>query len=100
MAPFSQPHGSMALRSFRDSRGVLWQVWDTLPEKIVSNTLEGGWLTFQREGEKRRLAPIPLYWANAPDEELRNLLERARPVGAAGASSAGAEPDRPEDTRR
>ena len=86
----------MALRDFRDSRGELWHVWDTLPAKVVSNTLEGGWLTFQREGEKRRLAPIPLYWANAPDEELRQLLERARPVGPAGGVPASAEPPRPE----
>jgi hypothetical protein len=71
----------MALRTFTDARGAAWQAWDTLPEKLVSNTLEGGWLTFQREGEKRRLAPIPLYWATASEEELRKLLDRARPVG-------------------
>ena len=86
----------MPLRKFHDARGVAWQAWDTLPEKIVSNTLEGGWLTFQCEGEKRRLAPIPLYWANASDEELRALLERARPVRPFGESAADAESPRPE----
>lgn len=70
----------MPLRQFTDERGVDWQVWDTLPEKLVSNTLEGGWLTFEAIGEKRRLAPIPLYWAKASDEELRTLLGRARVV--------------------
>ena len=75
----------MPLRHLIDSRGVEWQVWDTLPGKVVSNTLEGGWLTFQSPEEKRRLAPIPLYWANAPDDELRALLERARPVSGIAA---------------
>lgn len=86
----------MALRTFRDASGVAWQVWDTLPEKIVSNTLEGGWLTFQCEGEKRRIAPIPLYWANASDEELRALLARARRVAPAGGTAVDAGFDRPE----
>ena len=81
----------MALRTFRDADGSLWQAWDTLPEKIVSNTLEGGWLTFQREGEKRRLAPIPLYWANASDDELRVLL--------VGGAAAEADAERTEGPR-
>ena len=86
----------MPLRHFTDPRGVDWQVWDTLPEKIVSNTLEGGWLTFQSENEKRRLAPIPLYWANAPDEELRGLLARARVVAGTLAPSAEVDSPRPD----
>lgn len=89
----------MALRTFRDADGSLWQAWDTLPEKIVSNTLEGGWVTFQREGEKRRLAPIPLYWANASDDELRVLLARAKPVGPVGGAAAEADAERPEGPR-
>jgi hypothetical protein len=86
----------MPLRQFTDSRGVEWQVWDTLPEKVVSNTLEGGWLTFQSEEEKRRLAPIPLYWANAPDGELRAMLDRARPVSGIAAVLPGTERRSPE----
>lgn len=86
----------MPLRSFTDARGVAWQAWDTLPEKLVSNTLEGGWLTFQSEDEKRRLAPIPLYWATAPDEELRELLSRARVVGQPAYLRTDTEPPRPE----
>ena len=85
----------MPLRTFTDARGVEWRVWDTLPEKLVSNTLEGGWLTFEREGEKRRLAPIPLYWANAPDDDLRALLARARPVGGPARSAADADAPSP-----
>ena len=86
----------MALRSFTDQRGVDWQVWDTLPEKLVSNTLEGGWLTFQSGDEKRRLAPIPLYWATAPEDQLRELLARARPVGPPTVARPEPEPPRPD----
>ena len=57
-----------------------WQIWDTTPAKQVSHTLEAGWLTFESHGEKRRLAPVPLYWLSASDEELRALLDRAQPV--------------------
>jgi hypothetical protein len=70
----------MALRSFQDADGVEWQVWDTIPAKLVSTTYEGGWLTFQSAAEKRRLAPIPLYWMNADVEELSRLLRKAKPV--------------------
>ena len=57
-----------------------WQIWDTTPAKQVSQTLEGGWLTFESAEEKRRLAPVPLYWLSAPDDELRGLLAQAQPV--------------------
>jgi len=70
----------MALRTFEDAAGVEWQVWDTIPAKLVTTTYEGGWLTFQSVAEKRRLAPIPLYWASADKEELNRLLRKAKPV--------------------
>ena len=70
----------MAHRKFRDRDDREWEVWDTIPSTLVRTTLEGGWLTFQAKGEKRRLAPIPLYWATASDEELGRMLERAKPA--------------------
>lgn len=70
----------MGHRTIRDRQGLEWQIWDTTPAKQVSQTLEAGWLTFESHGEKRRLAPVPLYWLNATDEELLSLLERALPV--------------------
>ena len=70
----------MGHRTIRDARGQEWQIWDTTPAKQVSQTLEAGWLTFESEGDKRRLAPVPLYWVNASDDELLALLERAQPV--------------------
>ena len=72
----------MGHRTIRDEQGVEWQVWDTTPAKQVSQTLEGGWLTFESRTEKRRLAPVPLYWLSAEERELLELLGRARPVQA------------------
>lgn len=70
----------MAHRTFRDANGREWEAWDVVPTKWVGPTLEGGWLAFQSGAERRRLAPLPLYWATAPDEELREMLRRAKPV--------------------
>ena len=90
----------MALREFRDERGREWTVWDvypTLAERRHRNAgpppgirerrrfverrtrldarMSGGWLTFEsRDGERRRLAPIPAIpggWEHAPDDQLR-----------------------------
>ena len=72
----------MALRNFTDSHGVEWTVWDTVrtTDAPVRETLTEGWLTFEAPatGEKRRLAPVPLYWANAPDDEMERLLAKAK----------------------
>ena len=70
----------MSYRTFTDSHGVEWQAWDVFPSTDVRHTLQGGWLTFQAGREKRRLAPVPLYWVNADVEELCRLLETAKPV--------------------
>ena len=70
----------MAYRVFRDSAGVEWEVWDTIPTSTVRHTLASGWLTFQCATAKRRLSPLPLYWVNASEEELTEMLERATPV--------------------
>ncbi|HKG95958.1 MAG TPA: hypothetical protein VKA84_28860 [Gemmatimonadaceae bacterium] len=71
------------MRTFTDSAGTSWTVWDTVrtTDAPVRETLQGGWLTFQSaSGSKRRLAPVPLYWAKAPEAELEQLLARAKPV--------------------
>ena len=70
----------MSYRTFTDSHGTDWQVWDVFPSTDVRHTLQGGWLTFQSDSEKRRLAPVPLYWVNAGEQELERLLESAKPV--------------------
>jgi hypothetical protein len=70
----------MAHRTFTDADGRAWEVWDVVPSKWVGPTLDGGWLAFQSGGDRRRLSPLPLYWATAPEDELREMLGRAKPV--------------------
>ena len=40
--------------------------------------LTQGWLCFEREGERRRLQPVPEKWTMLPDSELEKLLMRAQ----------------------
>lgn len=47
---------------------------------FVSPQLSNGWLCFESESEKRRLAPPPPAWEDATDDELGRLWERAEPV--------------------
>jgi len=70
----------MSHRTFRDAEGEEWQVWDVFPSTDVRHTLQGGWLTFQSDREKRRLAPVPLYWTSGDDAELRRMLASAKAV--------------------
>ena len=72
----------MAHRTFTDADGRQWEVWDVVPSKWVGPTLDGGWLAFQSGNDRRRLSPLPLYGATAPEQELRELLARAKPVSA------------------
>jgi hypothetical protein len=102
----------MALREFRDGRGVEWLAWDVPPVREFSpertgrerrvaqiagftperrvlrdrrrtraaSGLERGWLCFQCEGEKRRLAPPPPDWAAVDEKALAELLLAAQPT--------------------
>lgn len=75
----------MAHRTFTDPQGVAWEVWDTVPDasrRMVQPGYADGWLTFQCDGEKRRLAPIPTGWAELPDGQLTALWSRAAVVPA------------------
>lgn len=70
----------MAYREFQDEQGRSWRVWDTFPQKpqIVSPGFENGWLSFETEGEKFRLIPIPPHWETGSESRLRGLLQTAR----------------------
>ena len=99
----------MTLREFDDERGRAWTVWDVHPTSvdrrqrnvgppagigerrghtgsraIIAPRLAQGWLAFEaRDGERRRLAPIPDVprgWPTASDGELREWCELAQPV--------------------
>jgi hypothetical protein len=75
----------MATRTFADADGTHWLVWRVTPgqhtarEKrgaTLPEELEGGWLCFESDAEKRRMYPVPPAWESLSDEHLA-LLCRA-----------------------
>ena len=91
----------MPLREFVDAGGVQWSVWEVQPALLerrsgevvihadgerraeparrapVAMELRFGWLVFESESSKRRLAPVPQGWATADEATLRSYLGRA-----------------------
>ena len=77
----------MALRSFTDSTGHEWRVWNIVPQygtgsddDTLTPGLEGGWLCFENEGDKRRLCPIPEDWETADPAQLERYCGQAKAV--------------------
>lgn len=98
----------MALRDFTDPNGTRWRVWNVSPhvshwsegasadgrptgtegsgsdevhrQRRLVPGLEGGWLCFEAEEEKRRLNPVPEEWEELDAPDLARLLEQAAPV--------------------
>jgi hypothetical protein len=74
----------MAARTFIDSAGLTWSVFEvhraTQTAGAVSPGLEHGWLAFASGDNRRRLAPFPSSWETATDAELEMLCETARRV--------------------
>lgn len=72
----------MASRSFADSSGVIWEVFEVHRTSDttggVSVGMEKGWLSFASQLGKRRLAPFPSVWHEATDLELERLCAQAR----------------------
>ena len=72
----------MASRTFEDSSGILWEVFEvhraSEAPRGVSLGLEKGWLAFVSANGKRRLAPFPTAWQSAPVSELELLCSAAR----------------------
>ena len=67
----------MAYREFQDDGGRAWTVWDTYPESAHRGSmgaLQGGWLTFESGGERRRLIPAPVGWNEETEDRLRDWL--------------------------
>jgi len=48
---------------------------------VLPGDLVRGWLAFQWDRERRRLAPVPPDWASLDDGALTRLLESAAPAG-------------------
>jgi hypothetical protein len=72
----------MAIREFSDSAGMLWRIWATVPSTsgIVSDDLRAGWLSFDSDSGRRRLAPVPKDWESANNERLELWLGAALPI--------------------
>ena len=71
----------MPMREFTDAKGLHWKVWSTVPyTRGVMRGMESGWLTFDAEGARRRLSPIPPSWEAATLSELRAYCGQAQPV--------------------
>ena len=72
------------IRTFEDGDGKTWRVWHVVPQNDVLKTsspdLARGWLCFENDGEKRRLADPPERWFDHTDVELVALLGTASPV--------------------
>ena len=85
----------MGLREFRDSRGVLWKVWNVTPDSLDKRTTaedymrewQDGWLCFECDDHRRRLATYPPTWEDLPDGALEELLGRSQLVKRRGAAS-------------
>ncbi|HEX2205828.1 MAG TPA: hypothetical protein VHG91_21115 [Longimicrobium sp.] len=72
----------MAYREITDESGRQWRVWDTYPQafggrSVIADGYASGWLTFESETEKRRLAPVPEGWETREAEALLRFLETA-----------------------
>lgn len=61
---------------------------------FVSPQLTGGWLCFESATAKRRLAPTPEGWDEAPDGELVSMWEAAQPVAPRKIQIPGIAPHR------
>lgn len=72
----------MAIREVRDRDGCLWTVWDTYPESTRRvNVMPGfqvGWLTFECDGAKWRVNPVPPGWTDASEMQLLGWLAAAK----------------------
>ena len=85
----------MALREFSDGNGVLWRVWDVTPDALSKRTAaedymrdwQDGWLCFESDNGRRRLADFPPGWESLSDTQLERLLERALEVKASRMSA-------------
>lgn len=53
---------------------------EKLARSPVAAEFSAGWLCFETEGEKRRLAPVPDAWDRADDEMIQQWCSLAKPV--------------------
>ena len=74
----------MPERTFRDSSGTEWLVYDCAPaqgmERGFAPEMQAGWLCFQSATEKRRLVNYPKEWEKYSSKHLEMLLREATAV--------------------
>ncbi len=83
-------------RDFTDAVGVAWTVREisspSLPAALARvlehDRRKGGWLVFESEEGKRRLAPYPADWRTMSEFELERWCMRATAVPPAPARRA------------
>lgn len=79
------------MREFKDEQGVRWAVYAVHREGLAEAAVDtgrrylptayrGGWLVFESDARKLRLAPIPDGWDDLPDGALRTLILSAVPA--------------------
>jgi hypothetical protein len=86
------------VREFCDAAGAAWKVFRATPhtspgkrEKVLPEEFRSGWLVFECEEERRRLAPIPEDWEELTEAELAQLCMQAAvvPVRSRRSSAPG-----------
>ena len=72
----------MAHYRFQDEHGRYWTVWEVHLKvtATVHPDFRNGWIVFESDDEKRRLAPIPTGWEKATEPMLRRWCEQAEAV--------------------
>lgn len=73
------------MRTLTDTDGRRWTVYavdadigDGAGGHYLPDDYRYGWLVFECEGRKLRLAPIPPGWDDLPEPALREAFQRAR----------------------
>jgi len=78
-APGGMPEGLADRRQTPDRRRSL-----SRRQVTVATEFSNGWLCFESEGEKRRLAPVPEGWEQAGPDRLSTWLQAAKRVVKCG----------------
>ena len=95
------------MREFRDEAGTEWRVTLTprgsdavSRDHYLPEAYREGWLLFESNQEKRRLAPVPSDWESMPTEELARLCGKAVPQTARARVPSDAKAPSPADALR
>ena len=75
------------MREFTDQHGARWVVYEVdasataeASRRYLPGDYKTGWLVFETETRKLRLAPVPDGWHDITDTALRRLLLTATPT--------------------